>query len=146
MCYNVVNKLLQWFLFAAFKQHITFGNKITVTLQQCGSSDFTNCKGLKKAWDYNNHWVKSVQIRSFFWSIFSCIRTEYRKVRARKNSVFGHFSRSEQWRRTCTQQILFFILTLYFAMSYNCQTHFKNLAANAARLLKCVWSFYDTVK
>ena len=24
-----------------------------------------------------NHCVKSVQIRSFFWSIFSCIQTEY---------------------------------------------------------------------
>ena len=33
------------------------------------------------------HCVKSVQIRSYFWSIFSCIRT-------RNNSVFGHFSRS----------------------------------------------------
>ena len=25
----------------------------------------------------NNHCVKSVQIRSCFWSVFSCIRTEY---------------------------------------------------------------------
>ena len=33
------------------------------------------------------HWVKSVQKRSFLWSVFSCFR-------ARKNSVFGHFSRS----------------------------------------------------
>ena len=49
---------------------------------------------------------KSVQIHSFFWSIFSCIRTEYgdflpiqsecRKVRTRKNSVLGHFSYSVQ--------------------------------------------------
>ena len=31
--------------------------------------------------------VKSVQIRSYFWSVFSSIRT-------RNNSVFGHFSRS----------------------------------------------------
>ena len=31
--------------------------------------------------------VKIVQIRSFFWPVFFCIRT-------RKNSVFGHFSRS----------------------------------------------------
>ena len=46
--------------------------------------------------------VRSVQIRSFFLSVFSCIRTEYgdllqskyRKIRTRKNSVFGHFSRS----------------------------------------------------
>ena len=30
---------------------------------------------------------ESVQTRSFFWSVSSCIRT-------RKNSVFGHFSRS----------------------------------------------------
>ena len=37
---------------------------------------------------------ESVQIESFFWSLFSCIRTKYRKIRTRKNSVFGHFSRS----------------------------------------------------
>ena len=36
-----------------------------------------------RAW----HCVNSVQIRSYFWSIFSCIRT-------RNSSVFGHFSRS----------------------------------------------------
>ena len=47
------------------------------------------------SWSY--HCVKSVQIRSFFWSVFSCIRTGYRKIRARKNSAFGHFSRSV-WR------------------------------------------------
>ena len=41
------------------------------------------------------HWVKSVQIRSYFWSVFSCIRTEYRKIRTRNNSVFGNFSRSD---------------------------------------------------
>ena len=38
--------------------------------------------------------MKSVQIRSFFWSIFFCIQSEYRKIRTRKNFVFGHFSRS----------------------------------------------------
>ena len=31
------------------------------------------------------HCVKRVQIRSFFWSVFSCIRN-------RKNSVFGHLT------------------------------------------------------
>ena len=53
-------------------------------------------------------YVKSVQIRSFFWSLFSRIRTEYgnllrkspysvriRKIQTRKNSVFGHFSHSD---------------------------------------------------
>ena len=44
----------------------------------------------------HSHCVKSVEIRSFFWSVFSCIRTEHRKVRSRKNSVFRHFSCSVQ--------------------------------------------------
>ena len=54
------------------------------------------------------HCVKFVQIRSFFWSVFSCIRIEYgnllrktkhcmksTQIRTSKSSVFGHFSRSE---------------------------------------------------
>ena len=41
------------------------------------------------------HYMKSFQIRSSFWSVFSCIWTEYRKIRTRKNPVFGHFSRSD---------------------------------------------------
>ena len=31
----------------------------------------------------------------FFWSVFSCIQSEYRKIQTRKNFVFGYFSRSE---------------------------------------------------
>ena len=51
--------------------------------------------------------MKSVQIRSFFWSVFSCIRTEYRdlvrkfphSVQIQQNTdqkypIFGHFSGS----------------------------------------------------
>ena len=38
------------------------------------------------------HCVKSVQIQSFFWSIFSCIQSKYGKIRTRKNSIFGYFS------------------------------------------------------
>ena len=41
-----------------------------------------------------SHCVKSNQIRRFFLSVFSCIRTECGKIWTRKNSVFGHFSRS----------------------------------------------------
>ena len=41
-----------------------------------------------------SHCVKSAQIRSFFWSVFSRIQSKYRKIRTRKNSVFGHFSRT----------------------------------------------------
>ena len=49
----------------------------------------------------------SVPMRSYFWSLFSCIRTEYRDllrnspysvpIRIRNNSVFEHFSRSGWW-------------------------------------------------
>ena len=50
----------------------------------------------------NQHCVKSVQIRSFFWSAFSCIRTEYGDLRSKfipntekygpeKTPVFGQF-------------------------------------------------------
>ena len=40
------------------------------------------------------HCVKSIQKRSFFCSVFSCIQFEYREIRTRKNSEFGHFSHS----------------------------------------------------
>ena len=30
--------------------------------------------------DYNNHCVKSIRTQSFFWSVFSCIWTEYGKI------------------------------------------------------------------
>ena len=39
--------------------------------------------------------MKSIQIWSYFWSIFSCIQSKYRKIQTRNNSVFAHFSRSE---------------------------------------------------
>ena len=73
-----------------------------------------------------NHCVKSVQIRSFFWSVFSCTRTkhgdqsEYRKIRTRKNSKFGHFSRIEsaiclayQANLLCKINFLFSLVRLF---------------------------------
>ena len=33
----------------------------------------------------------------FFWSVFSCVQSEYRKIWTRKNSLFGHFSGSDPW-------------------------------------------------
>ena len=45
------------------------------------------------------HCVKSVQIRSFFWSVLSHIQAEYWKIRTRKNSVFGHFSHSDGYQK-----------------------------------------------
>ena len=59
--------------------------------------------------------LKIIQIRSFFWSLFSRIQTEYGeilrisgiqfecgKIQIRKNSVFGHFSRSVCFKLLCT--------------------------------------------
>ena len=34
------------------------------------------------------------KIYFYFWSVFSCVQSEYRKIRTRNNSVFRHFSRS----------------------------------------------------
>ena len=45
-------------------------------------------------WIVNLKWYtlwKSTQIRSFFWSVFSCIWTEYRKIRARKTPYLDTF-------------------------------------------------------
>ena len=45
---------------------------------------------------FESHCVntESVQIRSFFWSLFSCIQSKYRKIRTKKNSLLRLFSRS----------------------------------------------------
>ena len=29
---------------------------------------------------FHKYFVKSIQIRSYFWSVFSCIRTEYEQI------------------------------------------------------------------
>ena len=39
--------------------------------------------------------MKRVQIGSYYWSLFSHIQSECWEIRTRNNSVFGHFSRSE---------------------------------------------------
>ena len=56
----------------------------------------------------NIYCVKNVQIQRFFWSVFSCIRTqygdvlrryiqsEYRKIKTIKILVSGHFSHNDK--------------------------------------------------
>ena len=83
------------------------------------------------------HCVKSIQTRSFFWSVFS----PNGKIQTRENSLFGHFSRSDfdsrtlqillqvtgnkhSWQRVpkppiLWKQSLFFITPLFFKF---CQT------------------------
>ena len=37
---------------------------------------------------------KSYQLRSFFWFVFSCIKSKYMKIRTTKNSELGYFLRN----------------------------------------------------
>ena len=54
------------------------------------------------------HYVKSVQIRRFY-AVNLRIQSEYGKIRTRKNSVFGHFSRSARIiRYSCSWYIFAF--------------------------------------
>ena len=66
--------------------------------------------------------VKGVQIRSFFWSIVSCIQSEYRKIRTSKNSVFGYFSRSESFLLTAFGEVG--LIPIY--LSQSCSDKEKN--------------------
>ena len=88
----------------AFKINVVF--MIFSYLKQCLSIESNNMKKIQKL-----HCMKSVQIRRFFLHVFSLIRTECveilvslriqfqsRKIQTRKNSVFGHFSRSAWYR------------------------------------------------
>ena len=42
----------------------------------------------------NRHCMKIIQIRSYFWSVFSFIQSQYREIRTRNNSALVHFLRS----------------------------------------------------
>ena len=61
--------------------------------------DFTNChhENEIKTLSYFKykfgllHCVKSVKIRSYFWSVFSCIQSECRKIRTRKTPYMYTF-------------------------------------------------------
>ena len=76
------------------------------------------------------HCVKCVQMWSFFWSVFSHIRPEYEVSlriqsecgkmltrKTRKNSVFGHFSRSVIWLKNVKAAQWFWILKIYFRVT-----------------------------
>ena len=65
-----------------------------------GTSDLTNDVELL----YNccvllNTLRGSVQMRSNFWSVFSCIWIEERKIPTRNNSVFGHFPHKDNFTK-----------------------------------------------
>ena len=86
------------------KEHLATDKKSHVFAhnENCKELHLKNCFEIIDfaSTSFRLHCVKSVQIRSFFWSVFSCIQSEYRKIRTRKNSVFGHFSCSVKANRS----------------------------------------------
>ena len=74
-----------------FEKYVGTTKKKSGSVAQCVTGSFIRNVFTNKICDIQSiisiefYCVKSVQIWSFFWSVFSCIRT-------RKNSVFGHFS------------------------------------------------------
>ena len=76
-----------FFLTLSWRWQLSYRNQSIDLL--CKSMDwFLYDSELRQERVNNTHCMKSVQIRSFFWSVFSCIQT-------RKNSVFGNFSRKD---------------------------------------------------
>ena len=104
----------------------------------------------------NTAW--SVQIRSYFWSVFSCIRTGYgdllvnlhiqshnKKIRTKNNSAFGHFSRSVNGLRrplVCRMKWLhenfnhFVRLLPYFDFLRDLDSLFRLMLGKSARVRK----------
>ena len=78
--------------------------------------------------------VKSVQIRIFYWPVFSCSQSEYRKIRTRKNSVFGHFSRREDFMNWASDKKLFAKDMILQGIRNGCSSRCKN---NCSRFIWC---------
>ena len=67
---------------------------IICLMERTSQKQFVTQKEISKEKQNRKELVKT--IGSFFWSLFSCIQSKYRKIRTRKNSVFEQFSRSVQ--------------------------------------------------
>ena len=97
--------LMENFIFCTVT-FLTIDNDLIMKYKQYIRFDFGNC-------------VKSVQIRTFFWSVYSCIHPEYRKIRTRKNSVFWHFSTmsSEVQHLLLPESVVQFFTPLYHLLT-----------------------------
>ena len=100
----------------AFRLKYLQGQEFITGLSSCKQliKFFTIHESVNQIWGLHiyNHCVKCVQVRSFFWSVFFHIRTEYGKIQTRENSVFGHNSRSNY----CYIIISTLVLTLVFGI------------------------------
>ena len=74
--------------------------------------------------------VKSVQLWSHFWSVFFYIRTAYRKIRTRNNSVFGYFSRSAYFRHSNNIQVATWNYKSLIAKWFDRRNALKMIAAS----------------
>ena len=95
--------------------------------------------------------MKSVQIRTYFWSIFSCIWTEYRKIRTRNNTIFGHFSRSGYLNNYFLNFLVFTFLLFKHAIKcvsdqYNTEEICDKAIDTYAHALKFVSDCFKTQK
>ena len=94
------------------------------------------------------HCVESVPIRSFFWSVSSCIQSEFRKIQARKKSGYGHFSGSA----VLGQNLRFWIReNTYFGIFYaairnTCVTTSKRTLRKKCLYLELFWSIFSCIR
>ena len=110
----------QWFCQNQFSWN-WFRKKIYIYFLNASSQVFCQCLGL-------SHWVKSVQIRSFFWSLFSRIQTEY-------GEILCFWTLFTQW-------FLPVIMKSCLTLSYWSATF--NLFNIIRKLYRLVVYFYDT--
>ena len=75
------------------------------------------------------------------YEVFKTKRWEQKKKYGKNNSEIKRKNLKIFWIMVLEKG-----LTLFFAMSWNSQTHFKSLAAFAARFLKYVGLFYDIAR
>ena len=68
-----------------YLEHLKWFNFLRSLFSQEVMSYHDRALHLKYSEKNSVHGVESVQIRVFFWSVFSCIRTEYRKSESSEN-------------------------------------------------------------
>ena len=83
------------------------------------------------------HCVKNVQIRSFFWSVFFCIQSEYRKIRI---FFYCHCVKSVQIR-SFFWSVFSHIRTEYGEI-LNPNTYSARMRGNTDQKKLCVWTLF----
>ena len=77
----------------------------------------------------DNHSVKSVQIRGFFWSVFSCIRTEFEDIRS-KSSYSVQIHENTDQKKLFIWTLFTQWMFLYFKINWRMILHQKFSSAH----------------